>query len=151
MNLTEQKFWALIKDHLPGTVNRVENSTDDGMPDVNGTDRIDYWVELKVCVNDSKIRDVTKLLRDSQIVWNIRRGKFGAVIFVAVRYEQFIVLYRWDYDKFQNKLENIPLSYTQLAILRKERSFDWVTFSALISSSITERITNGLRSTGATG
>ena len=95
MNLTEQKFWKQIKESLPGDVCRVENYTDDGMPDINGTCVLDYWIELKVCDNKAKTREVTKMLRDSQIVWHLRRGKQGALIFVIVRYPRDIMVYKF--------------------------------------------------------
>lgn len=122
----------------------MENSVDDGMPDINASFLIDYWVELKVCDNETKIREVTKLLRDSQIVWNIRRGKHGALIFVVVRYRAFIVLYRWQPEKFNGKLIDIPNGYTQISVLRKERGFDWESFRNVFIEQVRERITYGL-------
>jgi hypothetical protein len=140
MNLTEQKLWTLIKDHLPGDVSRVENSVDDGMPDINGTWLVDYWIELKVCENISKIRDVTLMLRDSQMVWNIRRGKQGCIIFVLVRYSTFMILYQWDNVIFANKINNIPNAYIELCRINKTGSFDW----NLLELTLKERIKNGL-------
>jgi len=140
MNLTEQKFWQLINKHLPGDVSRVENSVDDGMPDVNGTYVVDYWAELKVCSNDRKIRNVLKLLRDTQIVWIMRRCKFGAIVFVIVRYETFIVIYNFDNRIFANKLENMEVAYVRLAIVNKTNEFDWSLFRKTILNTIERRI-----------
>lgn len=143
MNLTEQKFWQLIKDKLPGEANRVENSADDGTPDISAAFILDYWVELKVCDNINKERDVTKLLRDSQIVWNIRRGKYGSIIFVMVRYPSWLVIYKWTPENFRGILNNIQSAYTKLAVIeRKKNSFDWEKFQKVIVDIIKERIKN---------
>ncbi len=112
----------------------MENSVDDGMPDINATYLIDYWVELKVCENEVKIRDVTKLLRDSQIIWNYRRGKVGALVFVVVRYMRFIVMYKFNPANF--KVDNPTLSYDQLAVVKKNLAFDWQLFTGVIRREI---------------
>lgn len=151
MNLTEQKFWYLIKDHLPGDTSRVENSVDNGMPDINGSYIIDYWVELKVCNNKKAIRDITTLLRDTQIVWNITRGKQGALIFVMVRYETEIIIYKWNPERFNNRLENIPEAYIELGRIKKEKSFNWPLFKEIIKGQIQERINYGICNSRAAG
>lgn len=98
----EQKFWSLIKDHLPGDVCRIENTTGSGVPDVSGCIYpVDYWVELKVCDNKKKYADITKLLRDSQCVWCYRRMFYNknSKIFVAVKYVQMKRILVYKYNK----------------------------------------------------
>jgi len=120
MNLTEQKFWKLIKPHLPGDVSRVENTADNGMPDINGTCGIDYWIELKVCDNKGKKRPVEKLLRPDQIVWHTRRIKQGACVLVLVRYEDRILVY---YAKnTEGKIEYLLIAP---GIGKNKGGFDW--------------------------
>ena len=95
MNKTEVKSWNLLRGHMPGDVSRVENLVDVGTPDVSGAWFKDYWVELKVCPNKEKDRDVLKLLRPEQIVWHYKRGKSGSLIFVFVQYESKFIVYRY--------------------------------------------------------
>lgn len=146
MTLTEQKLWNLIKSHLPGSAGRVENSVDDGTPDINCTCFIDYWIELKVCSNKNKIRDVTKLLRDTQIIWHMKRGKEGALIFVIVRYPKEIVIYKWERALFNNTIESLSRVYVILSSIQKKgNEFEWAKFNLAILSQIQERINkNGL-------
>jgi hypothetical protein len=135
LNLTEQKFWNLIKAHLPGDASRVENSTDEGMPDINCTYLIDYWIELKVCSNKEAIRNVTSLLRESQIVWHYRRGKVGALIFVMVRYETSILVYQYSHISFS--ASNPERAYELVAVLKKVGGFDWEFLNYCIKDKIT--------------
>lgn len=99
MSQPEQQLWKLIKPHLPGDVSRVENMADEGTPDVSGAWGIDYWIELKVCQNKKALADPATLLRDSQIVWHLRRARQGSIIFVAVRYpkQKKIIVYKPEY------------------------------------------------------
>jgi hypothetical protein len=148
--MTEQDFWELIKEHIPGEANRVENSADNGMPDVSCCFGIDYWIELKVCSNKEKIRDIVSLLRDDQIVWHLRRGKLGSLIFVIVRYYSRIVIYVWKYEKIKGiLLNNISSFYKQIGVIeRKKNCFDWQLFKQIIVDTIKERIKSGLCNSG---
>jgi len=101
--MLETQFWNLLKEHLPGDVSRVENSADSGTPDVTGAycnqlkkKAIDYWIELKVCNNKRKIKSPVDLCRDTQLIWHFRRGKLGSLIYVMVRYPNFIMVYIWN-------------------------------------------------------
>ncbi|HBP66248.1 MAG TPA: hypothetical protein DD730_18810 [Desulfosporosinus sp.] len=87
----EQKFWQLLKPHIPGHVNRIENSASVGIPDVNYcyNDR-ETWLELKANVNWlCQVRDVLdhpNKIRDSQLIWhNQRFFHGGSRILVATR------------------------------------------------------------------
>lgn len=136
MNIKEKQFWKTIKKHLPGDLSRIENSADEGTPDVSGCDDLDYWVELKVCNNKILFKDVKKLLKPSQIVWHLRRGDKGSIIFVAVYYpnmKKLVVLYQYnsftkEYDRFypivgkKHKWEGL-----KIIIQDKLRSKKWFT------------------------
>mgnify|MGYP006280126209 CR=1 FL=1 len=100
--MLEKNFWKLLKKHLPGDASRVENSADEGMPDVSGayaknygvlSTGIDYWIELKVCNNKLKVVDPSKLMRESQKSWHFLRARQGSIIFVMVRYSFWIAVY----------------------------------------------------------
>lgn len=89
----EQKFYYLIKDHIPGHVNRIENSTGVGIPDINFCfNGLETWLELKANINLLVVPDEviqipfgTKKLRDSQIIWHGQRTKAGGRVLVAIR------------------------------------------------------------------
>lgn len=124
----EQKFWELIKDHLPGDVSRVENNADDGTPDVTGAALgVDYWVELKVCDNLEKIVDPEKLLRPSQNVWNYRRVKNGSKIFIAVRYPNLGTIELYLTEK--NTGTFYPVRYRYLFTTECGRKFNTKSFT----------------------
>ena len=132
MNLTEQKFWKLIKPHLPGDVSRVENTADNGMPDINGTCGIDYWVELKVCNNKEKERPIEKLLRPDQIVWYNRRAQQGACIFVLVRYlDKFAFIY------VKKNQKDLRTRYWNLGLFEKKgNAFAWDEFTSGVKQTL---------------
>lgn len=139
MTLTEQKFWDLIKDHLPGDASRVENLVDNGMPDISGCFAIDYWIELKVCPNKEKHRSVLSMLRDSQIVWNLRRGKTGSLIFVLVKYTNFIVIYKYEQKNFTT-IDKLEHTYVELGIIFNKQGYNWEKFKKILIKEIKERI-----------
>src|SRR5690348_15084234 len=78
----EQKFWQLLKPHIPGHVNRIENSVANGMPDVNfAYGGKETWLELKANVNwlytEFEIVERPKGLRESQLIWHNQRKLYG--------------------------------------------------------------------------
>lgn len=152
MNLTEQNLWYKLKGYLPGDVSRIENMADVGMPDVNGTFVLDYWIELKVCGNKSKLREVEDLLRETQLPWMMKRGKFGALIFVIVGYEEQIVIYDFSCDNKKGIL-NKDKNFTVIGLIRKKnKSFDYTQLTSIIKKSIKERIAHyGLCNSRAAG
>lgn len=96
MNKPEQRFYQLIKGHLPGDVSRVENIADSGTPDITGAYKgKDYWIELKISTNIYKIVSPEKLLRPAQIVWHTRRGKHYSIIIVLTQYPKTIAMHRY--------------------------------------------------------
>lgn len=92
----EVAFWQLLKEHIPGDKERIENLVSEGTPDVTAAfNGVDFWLELKVCHNTRKEVDPATLCRDSQLIWHTRRGRHGSLIFVAVRYRFAVILYQW--------------------------------------------------------
>lgn len=79
----EQKFWQLLKPHIPGHVQRIENSTSVGIPDVNfAYNGKETWLELKA---GSK-------LRDSQKIWHQQRTIQGSRVLVVERLGDIIYI-----------------------------------------------------------
>ncbi len=95
----EQKFWQLLKPHIPGHVNRVENSMGSGMPDVqmcyNG---VDTWIEVKAKqllpkenrLGDNILGMYIPCLRDSQLIWHSQRRLHKGRTLVIGRHEDTI-------------------------------------------------------------
>lgn len=95
MSRPEVQFWDLIKKHVPGDVERIENLVSEGTPDVSGSwNGKDYWIELKVAKNKRKEIPPEKLCRQSQLVWHAKRVRQGAIIFLIVKYPNNIKLYK---------------------------------------------------------
>jgi hypothetical protein len=103
MSGPEVNFWKQIKEYLPGEKERVENMVGEGMPDVSAVwNGKDYWIELKVCANKTKIVNPATLCRELQLVWHTRRGRHGTKIFIAVKYAFCIIFYRWvSFEKYE--------------------------------------------------
>lgn len=90
----EAKLWALIRSNLKHTtdrLDRIENLTTDGMPDVQGCfDGEEIWMELKS--SKAPARPTTPVLAragnhpllDTQIVWFARQRRAGGVAFIVV-------------------------------------------------------------------
>lgn len=77
----EQKFWQLLKPHVPGHVNRIENSTSNGIPDVNYCYKgQEVWLELKA---GSKVRDTQK-------IWHQQRVIQGGRVLLVSRKDSYI-------------------------------------------------------------
>jgi len=124
MKKPEQKFWNLIKDHLPGSLDRIENIVESGMPDVSACYKgNDYWVELKIC--QKKLCDVKKLHEPSQLSWHTRRVNAGSLIFVIVKHKKEIKIY---IVKFTKELE-YELIYTDP---RYKNKYSWTDFTNVL-------------------
>jgi len=96
----ETALWQLLKDkngrekRLPGTTERIENVAGAGTPDVSGAyGGRDYWLELKVC-KTKKLKEPRDLLTPSQRSWQARRVPEGTHLFLIVRHENKIYLYK---------------------------------------------------------
>lgn len=93
MTTLERDLWKLIKEHLLGEYERVENLVSAGTPDVSGAFAgRDYWVELKVC-RTKKLQDMDKLCSALQLRWHHRRACEGSRVFVLVRHGNALLLY----------------------------------------------------------
>lgn len=118
----EQKFWQLIKDHVPGHVIRVESVVGSGVPDVNYCHQgNEMWLELKANIglnldNIPRLKSVPGLvgytfklsenvhkgkIRDSQLIWHSTRVKNGGYVLLATRDKDFIhILVCSGYDTY---------------------------------------------------
>lgn len=104
----EQKLWQLVKPHIPGHVNRVENSMGTGMPDVEFCYKgRQYWLENKVdlgvvigpnrlgdCIRLNEENRGPKFVRESQYIWHSQRVKQGGNVFILSRDKDRLMLLR---------------------------------------------------------
>ena len=82
--MRESQFWALIKDKLPGHVERMENPIAKGTPDVNFCfNGVDMWLELKVL--DAKGQFKRGDPSPEQLIWHMKRQINGGRCFVVAR------------------------------------------------------------------
>lgn len=73
----EAEFYRQIQRHIPGHLQRIENSAICGMPDLNTCWKdAEVWIELKVD-KDGKV-----LLRKEQYAWGMRRALAGGHVWV---------------------------------------------------------------------
>lgn len=114
----ETSFYEQLRDHkaLPGDFSRVENSVDNGTPDITAAYAgIDYWVELKYChSNTTALNPARNTLRKEQLVWHLRREPNGTIIFVLTKTSESILLHHFVAGVYK-------LVYSQ----RKAKGFDW--------------------------
>lgn len=91
MNTPERDFYNYIRPHIPGHVQRVENSAGSGMPDVNvGYEGGEVWVELKA----TELNRV--LLRKEQYAWSMRRYRAaGSRIYVVTGFEDMVGVWQF--------------------------------------------------------
>lgn len=87
--MKENVFWDSIKKALPYVHwQRIESSTGQGIPDVNGCIGGDsFWLELKV-VSGIKVH-----LRSSQVAWLMRRSDVGGSAWILIKKKDIIYLY----------------------------------------------------------
>lgn len=78
--MKETAVWRLVKQNLPGHLQRIENMASPGAPDVNACWRgHETWIELKVAKGNYVY------FRDAQIAWFARRIKEGGQAVVLIR------------------------------------------------------------------
>lgn len=90
----EANLWAMLRSklqHAADRLDRIENLTTDGMPDVQGCfDGMEVWMELKVSQLPAKSttpvlsRAGNHKLLDTQIVWFARQRRAGGIAFIVV-------------------------------------------------------------------
>ncbi len=102
----EQKLWQLLKPNLPGRPFRIENVVGVGMSDVIGVMYIPYYLELKA--PDEKCKNPFEplaLLKPSQRIWNNEAGPHQARIFILIRFQDDILVWKWaDRDLYKKVL-----------------------------------------------
>ena len=135
MKKPEAQFWELLKEHkaeaLPGDVSRVENYADTGTPDLSCARGQDYWVELKAVTRPVELKDesvgkgVIPLLEPTQGVWHARRVSQGTHIFMLIKYDNAILLWKCYAPERYDLLLTVPkvkntFAYSQIgeAILK---------------------------------
>lgn len=126
----EQAFWKLVKPHLPGHFERIENIAGVGIPDVNLCLKgRDYWIELKV---DEKVPIVParflggaidlstwKRLNPLQRLWHIKRTAQGGAVLLLIRAGDCVYLLQKTKDPYPY--------YTQLLKLTKPWNWQQLT------------------------
>lgn len=91
----EQALWKLIKPHVPGHAERIENAAATGTPDVNFCIHSkDRWIENKVHKTKKFDWDLDHLkeLRSEQKVWHGERFKQGGTVFLLTRHADSLFL-----------------------------------------------------------
>lgn len=111
----EQAFYQLLRPHLPGHPERIENAAGAGTPDFHCIDAGEtYWVECKV--SKSHNYDIYSLLEPSQRAWGHRYvNDYGGNLFYIVRHKDEISLF----DGHFNRLEKIvkPFEWKLLGLV----------------------------------
>ncbi len=88
--MKESSFWRLVKEHLPGEAQRIENSAGTGQPDVLWCDSgHEIWIELKV----AKGNRIT--VRPSQRQWLEGRYRTRTIynVFYMARVKDDIIVW----------------------------------------------------------
>jgi hypothetical protein len=92
--MKESKFWSLVKCHLLGHAERVENALGRGTPDVNLCyEGHDLWLELKVLDDKGNCK-----LRPEQYLWHRKRQESGGHVFVLARNESVLKIFQVQRD-----------------------------------------------------
>lgn len=112
----EQAFYQLLRPHLPGLPERIENAAGAGTPDFHCIySGLVYWVECKT--PRTKKWELLKLLEPSQIAWYKRYALSGGTVFFVVKDISGIHLF----SSLTNKIGFYPKPY------------DWSAFSLEIN------------------
>jgi len=83
--MKETVLWRLIKQHIPGHIQRVENLVSPGAPDINACwNGHETWVELKVAKGNYVY------FRDAQIAWFAKRIQQGGKAVIVIRKDDLI-------------------------------------------------------------
>lgn len=84
--------YDLLKKNLPEVDwQRIENVAGTGTPDINGcVDSVEFWIEAKIAKSGSFE------IRPAQVAWCTRRANKGGRVFVVVREDDVISVYKPD-------------------------------------------------------
>lgn len=82
--------YDLLKRNMPEIDwQRIENVAGTGVPDINGcADSVEFWIEAKIAKSSSFT------IRPDQIAWLTRRYNKGGRVFVVVREDDTINVYK---------------------------------------------------------
>lgn len=94
--LPEQQVWDGLRNAKKGVpavkLARVENATEDGMPDVHGGNRkgVEFWLELKQRAMPARNSTpvAASVLRPSQVAWMKDWSQYGIKAFVVIRLDK---------------------------------------------------------------
>ncbi len=90
--VTETYFWKTVKNNLSDEythLSRIENTAGTGISDVSGCRKgKEVWIELKVS-HGKRVH-----FRTSQRAWIMTRTGVGGTVWVLIRIEDDVVLYR---------------------------------------------------------
>lgn len=117
----EQALWKLIKPHVPGHAERIENAAGKGMLDVNYCHKSkEKWLELKVSSNKRMLSpyQTVQLLRAEQKVFCFNRVRNGGTCLMLVRQGESIALWKIAVDY------PVPMLTAEF-VVRIEKPFDW--------------------------
>jgi hypothetical protein len=99
--MLESTFWALLKPHLPGYSERIENLVSTGTPDVyNCTDGVSTWLELKSLAKLAHLDNLKLGLHESQRIWHIRYRRHGGRVFILTRVDNDLYVHQYDLSGF---------------------------------------------------
>lgn len=91
MNHAEKTFNNWLRGKLPGDYMRIENTTMQGVPDINCCwDGREIWIESKIYYPDYE----SPLLEKEQFAWGFRRTHNGGTVWVLALWGETIMAYR---------------------------------------------------------
>lgn len=127
----EQALWKLIKSHVPGHAQRIENAAGVGLFDTNycfhGREK---WLELKVSNNKRLLTNdqVVHLLRVDQSAWAYHRLRAGGACNLLVRQDD-ILIYCILSPSFDNSIGVFVAGRRDFP-----KPFDWSLFTDFLGS-----------------
>lgn len=110
----ETDFWTLVRGHLPGISERIENVTGTGTPDVhNCTEGVVTWIETKSLVKLELLDTEKPGLKASQRNWHTNYRRHGGRVFILTRVDNSIYVHQFDHLN----------GFTR--IFKTSKPFDW--------------------------
>ena len=105
-HFTESSLWALVRDHLPGQSERVENALTVGTPDVyNITEGVSTWIELKTLNKLEELSDPVTGLTMEQRRWHKKHWENEGRVFILTRIGNDIYIHRYVDREFYRLLK----------------------------------------------
>lgn len=133
----ESALWAWLRDALPRLhmkkhVQRIEDSTKSGTPDVEGclVGGRPFWMELKVAYEQERSPVVRVKTTDRQVYFALRRAQAGGLSWYLIRV-----------GKYPRRSHYLIPGVLSEALLDKPVALDWLhTHSAVLPDATAERI-----------